>query len=117
MRCLRPSAATHKISLHRWERLSSSSGTKGVGETWRVRRVVVSGRSKDMRHTSGPLPGNVKVFIRRRSAESLSTSISLTVSPVANRRSASSVPFSAMRLWPVNTRSVVDSPSPALAYT
>ena len=39
------------------------------------------------------------------------------VSPVAKRRSASRAPFSAIMLWPVNTRSVVDSPSPASAYT
>ena len=114
-RFLRPRAAMHKISLHRASRLSASSGTKGVGETGRVSRVLVTGRSKLIRHTSGPPPGKVKVFIRRRSAASLATSISLMVSPVANRRSARMVPFSAIRLWPANTRSVVDSPSPASA--
>ena len=35
----------------------------------------------------------------------------------AKRRSASKVPFSAIRSWPEKTISVVDSPSPASALT
>ena len=112
-----PRAAMHRISLHRSARSAASCGTKGVGETGRVRWVSVRSMSKEIRQTSGVPAAGWKVFMRRRSYTSRFTSTSLTVRPEANRRSARMVPFSAIILWPANTRSVVDSPSPASAYT
>ena len=116
-RFFRPREAIRRISSHRSARPAASSGTKGDGETYRVSRVSSTGSVKPHRQISGGSLPKVKVLVRRRSWISRSTSISLTVSPVANRRSASRVPFSAIILWPVNTTSVVDSPSPASAYT
>ena len=61
--------------------------------------------------------GEKEVF-RCRSAASRCTSSSVETYPVPKGpHSASREPFSAIRLWPPNTRSVEDSPSPASAYT
>ena len=55
------------------------------------------------------------VFLSR-SPERRSTSTSLTaISPENGADSASSAPFSAIRLCPAKTMSVVDSPAPASA--
>ena len=114
-RFLRPRAATYKISLHRSARSALSSGTKGVGETGRVRWVSPRSRSKPIRHRDSFSARGWKVPSRCRSAHSRSTSISLTVRPVPKRCSARRAPFSAIMLWPPKTRSVEDSPSPASA--
>ena len=113
-RFFRPRAAIFRISSHRSARCASSWGTKGEGETSLVREVSPGSREKDA-WAPYSLSTVGKVFIRRRSKTSLSTSISLTVSPVEKRRCASRAPFSAIMLWPVKTKSVVDSPSPASA--
>ena len=55
-RFLRPRAATYKISLHRSARSALSAGTKGVGETGRVRWVSLRSRPKGMRRHSRPGP-------------------------------------------------------------
>ena len=109
-----PRADRRRISSQCSSRRLLSSGMKGVGLTGRVRVVVPGSRVKGT--VSIRLSGLArKVVMRRRSCSSRPMSSSLTVRPEANRRSASSTPFSAIRLWPENTRSVVDSPSPALA--
>ena len=60
-------------------------------------------------------PASPKLLVRMRSARSRSRSTSAT-SRVSSRRnrgdSSSRVPFSAIRQWPPNTTSVVDSWTP-----
>lgn len=69
------------------------------------------------RYIAGSPAGRAHVLERRRSATSMSRSTSATaISRVNNSVRASRDPFSAMRFSPAKTRSVVDSPSPALAY-
>ena len=61
---------------------------------------------------------NDVVTTRSRVSRSRSTSATVTCPPGRNRGdSASTAPFSATRQCPPNTRSVLDSPGPAPAYT
>ena len=63
--------------------------------------------------TTGGSWAGCQLFIRRRSWARRSKSTSAEMRPVVNSwLSASSEPFSAIRSWPANTISVVDSPKP-----
>ena len=76
--------------------------------------VSATVREKTFKAISSAVP---MLWVRRRSYTSLLTSISVRSRPFSKRFSASSVPFSAMIWCAPNTRSAVDSPSPASAYT
>ena len=114
MRLAKPSDCILKISSQRSVRAVSSAGTNGVGEKYRVSGTSFTGSEKGM--ISYPSVTGSKLVLRQRSERSLPRSSSVQAQPSANGRdSESSAPFSAIRLCPEKTMSVVDSPWPASA--
>ncbi len=117
-RFLSPIAWISSISLQRCSISDLFPGTNGVRGYFLVSTV------SEMSQNSNPItiyPDSagdfiLKVVIRLLSLASLPRSISLITIWLLNRSdSASTIPFSAIILWPEKTRSVEDSPSPASA--
>ena len=97
-------------------RRAASSGTNGCGDTARLSAVRRSGMENGT--ARAPAPSGTKVVLRRRSAESVSRSISVTSRPGSGANGACSArmsPFSAMRWCAEKTARALDSSGPALA--
>ena len=92
-RCFRPREASSKISRQRSSRSSLSSGTKGMGATYRVSLVGETVREKVA--PQGASASSI-TWVRRRSYASRWISISEINRPPSNRRSARRLPFSAI---------------------
>ena len=138
-RFLSPMAWMERISSQRRLRCLSSPGTKGAGSmkrrislpdsfwpaacgVWAFALLPPAGYSSKSTIIYPPsflassAAGNVVMRLRSLSRRSMSRSAQM-LSLVKRLDSTRQVPFSAMIFWPPNTRSWVDSPSPALAYT
>jgi len=104
------------ISSHLTSRSFLPVGTNGVCGNFLCKSKSFIFNLKGIFSTSSQKFGNVVVLLR--SWQILEKSISAKTSPVwKSSDSASTVPFSQIKLCPAKTMSVLDSPQPASAYT